>query len=140
MTDVLFEVPIAAAPETVYEAITTQNGLARWWTPDVSAQPEAGSIAEFRFRGGQYVAQMKIVRLERPARVEWAVKRGAPEWAGTSITFDLSPAGNGTTLRFGHRDYPSTEGLFANVSFNWAWYLISLKDYLEKGQGRQCSS
>jgi len=67
--------------------------------------------------------------------VQWAVKHGAPEWAGTTVTWQLTPAGDGATVRFSHLNYPSTEGRFAQVTFNWAWYLISLKDYLEQGAG-----
>ena len=136
MPDALLEAPIAAAPERVYEAITEQRGLASWWTPDVSAEPRVGSVAELRFRGGQYVARMEIAALEPGRRVEWAAKGGAPEWDGTRITWDLLPAGSGTVVRFAHRGYPSAEGSFGQVTFNWAWYLISLKGYLETGHGR----
>ena len=135
MPDALLEVPISAPPERVYEAITEQADLASWWTPDVSnAQPRLGAVAEFRFGGG-YVIQMEVAALEPSRRVVWNVRRGAPEWANTSVTWDLTPTERGTTLRFAHRDYPSTEGSFANVTFNWAWFLASLKTYLEKGQG-----
>ena len=68
MADVVLELPIAAMPDKVYAAITEQAGLAKWWTPDVSAQPKVGSVAEFRFRGGQYVTRMEIVALEPPRK------------------------------------------------------------------------
>ncbi|MBV9899001.1 MAG: hypothetical protein JO020_33000 [Chloroflexi bacterium] len=47
----------------MYAALTEQAGLASWWTPDVTAQPRVGSVAEFRFRGGQYVTRMQITAL-----------------------------------------------------------------------------
>jgi len=68
-------------------------------------------------------------------RVVWNVRHGVPEWTNTRVTWDLEPTERGTRLRFAHRDYPSTEGSFANVTFNWACYLASLKTYLEKGRG-----
>jgi len=43
MADVLLEFPIAAMPDKVYAAITEQNALASWSTPDVSAEPKVGS-------------------------------------------------------------------------------------------------
>ena len=48
----------------------------------------------------------------------------------------LTPVEAGTSVRFGHRDYASVEGSFASVAYNWAWYMASLKDYLETGEGR----
>src|SRR5690606_13481116 len=40
---------IEAPVETVYKAITTQEGLAGWWTPETAAKPETGSILRFTF-------------------------------------------------------------------------------------------
>jgi uncharacterized protein YndB with AHSA1/START domain len=136
MPDVLLELPIAATPEQVFSAITERAELSSWWTPDVVAEPKVGSIGEFRFRGGQFVVKMEITALEPGRTVGWAVRQGAPEWAGTSVTWDLWPLDAGTKVRFGHRGYASVDGSFASVAFNWAWYLASLKDYLEMGQGR----
>jgi uncharacterized protein YndB with AHSA1/START domain len=135
MPDALLEVPISAPPQRVYQAITEQAGLASWWTPDVSnAEPRIGSVAEFRFGGG-YVTKMEVATLEPDRRVVWNVRQGVPEWTNTRVTWDLEPTERGTSLRFAHRDYPSTDGSFASVTFNWAWYLASLKTYVEKGQG-----
>jgi len=136
MPDALLEAPIAASPERVYAAITEQAGLARWWTPDATAEASVGSVAELRFRGGRHVIRMEVTALEPGRRVQWAVRQGAPEWAGTSVSWELTPTETGTRVRFAHRNYPSVEGTFAQVTFNWAWYLSSLKDYLEAGTGR----
>jgi len=136
MPDLLLEVAIAITPERVYAAITEQAGLASWWTPDVVAEPTLGSVAEFRFGGRRFVVNMEITSLEAGRRVSWAVKQGAPEWAGTRVTWDLTPVDGGTRVRFGHHDYASVDGSFASVGYSWAWYLSSLKDYIETGRGR----
>ena len=139
MPDVLLEVPIAVAPAKVYSAITEDEGLASWWTPDVVAKPDVGSLAEFVFTdgpAGRFAVKMEIAELDPSRKVRWIVKQGAPDWAGTHVTWDLTPLDGGTKVRFGHRDYASTDGSFALVGYNWAWYLTSLKDYLETGAGR----
>jgi uncharacterized protein YndB with AHSA1/START domain len=59
MPEILLEVPITATPHQVYAAITKQQGLSSWWTPDVVARPEVGSVSEFSFAGG-YVVKMEI--------------------------------------------------------------------------------
>ena len=135
MPDVLLEVPIAATPERVYTAITEQSGLSSWWTPEVEAEPRVGSIAEFRFGGGRFVVKMEITELEPTRGVRWAVKQGAPEWASTSVSWELAPTA-GCAGALWAPWVSSVEGSFANVNFNWAFYVCSLKDYLETGRGR----
>lgn len=133
MPDILHEVTIKASPEKVYKALTEQSGLAAWWTRDVTAQPKVGTVSEFRF---DMTFKMKVDELDTGRKVYWTpVDGGPPDWAGTRITWDLNSVDGGTRVLFGHRDYASTEGSFANVSYNWAGYLISLKHYLETGKG-----
>ena len=54
----------------VYKALTTQKGLAGWWTGGVTAKPELDSIASFRFIP-EHLMEMKIINLEKNKRVEW---------------------------------------------------------------------
>ncbi len=60
---------------------------------------------------------------------------GPPDWADTTITWTLSENEGQTVLSFAHSGFASTEGNFAGINFNWGWYIISLKFYLEKGKG-----
>lgn len=136
MADILHMIPIAAPPAQIYEAITSAEGLRSWWTVDAEAQPEVGSLAEFRFEGGEVVMRMRVEDLREGEAVSWAVEEPSPpEWDGTKVTWNLSPSEEGTHLLFGHRDWASTEGSFAAISYNWAYYLTSLKEYLVKGEG-----
>ena len=137
MADILHLVPIQASPTAVYEAITEEEGLKNWWTDDISAEPREGSTATFRFEGGQVAFNMKITRLEAGRTVEWGVADPAPpEWENTRVTWHLQPGeGDNTHLLFGHRNWVSTENSFPAINYNWAYYLTSLKEYLEKGAG-----
>ena len=40
---------IKAPLEKVYENITTQEGLSKWWTQETIARPEVGFLNEFKF-------------------------------------------------------------------------------------------
>ena len=136
MADILQMVPINAEPEAVYRAITQPEGLSAWWTTAVEAQAKVGTVAEFRFEGGQVVMLMKVVELDEPGVVRWQVEDPAPpEWAGTQVTWNISPSDDGAQLLFGHRGWDSTEGSFAAINYNWGYYLTSLKQYLETGEG-----
>lgn len=137
MADILHLVPIQASPQAIYEALTTEEGLASWWTDDVAAEPREGSTAVFRFEGGQVAFRMHVERLQAGEAVEWRVEDPAPpEWSGTRVTWHLRPGEGGEThLLFGHRGWETTENSFPAINYNWAYYLTSLKEYMEKGEG-----
>ena len=88
------------------------------------------------FREGQWVIELCVTKLAREREIEWEVTQGQGEWEGTLINWQLSPDEAGTRLRFSHLNFPSSEGRFALTNYAWAWYLTSLKDYLETGHGR----
>jgi uncharacterized protein YndB with AHSA1/START domain len=136
MADILHETTIQAAPEQVYKALTEQKGLASWWTVHTVAKPVVGSTAEFTFNDPTpFLIKMKVDTLEAGQKVYWTTEQGAPDWDGTRVTWDLTPVEGGTKILFGHRNFASTEGSFAGVSYSWAWFITSLKEYLETGKG-----
>ena len=136
MPDILHQITIQAPPEEVYAAITEEDGLSSWWTSDVDAEPEEGTQAKFRFEGGMVAMLMRIDRLQPGRAVEWSVDEPSPpEWEGTRVTWQLTPTDEGTELLFGHRGWESTDGAYPSINYNWSYYLTSLKQYLETGEG-----
>jgi uncharacterized protein YndB with AHSA1/START domain len=134
MPDILHLVRIRAPVETVYGAITDQEGLRSWWTAETIAEPEVGSIAEFKF-GERYHNKMRITKLDPCKAVEWVCIQAHEEWVGTRLTFDLEQMEDKVVLRFGHRDWRETTDYLANCNYNWGLYMKSLKSYCETGQG-----
>jgi len=96
MPDIIQDVAIAAAPERVYDAITRLAELARWWTSAVTAEPRVGSTAEFRFDKGATVFNVEMAVLDPAKRVRWIVRHGPPHWEGTTVSWDIAPAGSAT--------------------------------------------
>ena len=135
MADILHEVTIGASPAKVYEALTDQGDLQAWWTEHAKARAETGTVSEFSFYGGMAVFKLSVDTLAAAEKVYWSVQQGPPGWENTHITWDLTEVEGQTKVLLGHRDWATTEGLYANSSYNWAWYLTSLKSYLETGTG-----
>lgn len=143
MPDILHQLVIDGPAPAVYRALTEPDGLAAWWTTDVDAEPELGSVASFGFDGRSTLFKMKIEDLTPNEFVRWHCVGGHPEWEHTEITFDLTElSGNGgesgagrTVLYFAHRGWESTDGILAMCSFDWARYLTSLQAYVETGTG-----
>ena len=88
MPNIHHELVIGASAVSVYSAITTQEGLSAWWTPDTKFKAQLNSIARFGF-GPDYFKEMKIVELVPSKQVKWICRKGAIEWIGTIISFEL---------------------------------------------------
>jgi uncharacterized protein YndB with AHSA1/START domain len=127
-------IDIEAAPDMVYSAVTTQDGLRGWWTRQAEAAPTEGHVNEFRFSSGDYNA-MRVVALEPDGRVEWECVEGSPEWIGTRVVFRIEGAEGGTRLTFSHADWRADTPFFRMCRKAWEWYMASLKQYCETGMG-----
>ncbi|MFJ3966423.1 SRPBCC domain-containing protein [Streptomyces sp. NPDC090036] len=132
MVDILHRVGITASPEKVYEALTTVDGLAAWWTTDTSGTGDG--VLEFRF-GDVGGFDMKVLDLQPDARVRWEVTDGPAEWIGTTVGFELAREGEWTILLFTHAGWREPVEFMSHCSTKWAIFLMSLKSLVETGAG-----
>jgi uncharacterized protein YndB with AHSA1/START domain len=137
MPDIMHVVTIRAAPERVYQALTTTEGIRNWWTRDALLDSKIGGTGEFGFYDRRVVHTVRIDELVPPVRVSWStMSSGAPSgWDGTTLSFDLRAEGGDTVLSFAHRDFKHADEGYARVTTGWAYYLVSLQQYLEAGKG-----
>jgi uncharacterized protein YndB with AHSA1/START domain len=135
MPEILHQLRVNTPAERVYAALTQQTGLASWGTRDTTAEPTLGSTAQFGFNNRQIIFRMLIETLRPNKHVQWRCLGDHPEWTDTEVIFELTADADGTTLRFSHRKWKSSDGMLARCSYDWARYLTSLKSYLETGTG-----
>lgn len=135
MAVIVEEITIEAAPQRVWGTITRQDEITQWWADKAQFKPEVGSLAEFRFRPPAGALQFEVTELEQGKKMHWICRQGPPPWVGTSVTWQLTPAHNGTTLVFTHEGFTQVDGRYAQIRRNWKYFLDSLKSYLETGQG-----
>jgi uncharacterized protein YndB with AHSA1/START domain len=127
---------IAATPERVWAALTNPDEIGHWWTNDLNAKSEVGSLAEFRFgEWGDFVLRFEIAELEQDKKVQWITRQGPPHWAGTSVTWYLEPLQSGTKVVFTHEGFAKIDEAYEQTRWNWRYFLDSLKSYLETGKG-----
>jgi uncharacterized protein YndB with AHSA1/START domain len=126
---------IAARPERVLSALTTPEGVAGWWGTTSGSAAAVGDVLEVGF-GTTRVVTMDVASLE-PGRIEWFVQRAphTPEWDGTTILFELTPAADGTELRFRHVGLTPQFECYEMCHAGWTHYLASLAAYAERGVG-----
>ena len=125
---------IAAPVEKVYWAITTQEGLAGWWTPDTIAKPEVGSILRFGF-GPDYFKEIEVTELKPYSLVKWRCIKAFEDWIGTTLTFELQPHEKGCVLLFHHDGWEAYTPEFASCTHDWGLFFRSLKFLCETGKG-----
>ncbi len=131
MAEIKHQIPINATPAKVYAAIATQAGLRGWWTADSTADEKVGGNAQFGFGKRATVFRMKVEKLDPGKRVVWSCHGEDPEWTGTTLTWDLSPQRDGTTLRFVHSGWKSFSDYCVMCNSTWGELMYRLKDYVE---------
>lgn len=140
MPDIIHRVGIKSTPARVYKALSTIEGLSRWWTKDTRGDPVPGGTIVFRFSeaSGEEIGgfDMKVLELVPKRSVRWRVAAGPDEWINTEIQFSLSKAGDYTVVLFAHRNWRKEVEFMAHCSTKWATFLLSLRDAIESGKGR----
>ena len=134
MADILHRIGIKdATPQRVYDALTTVDGLAGWWTDDTKGSSEVGGTLEFRFLPGGF--DMQVIDLKPGKQVTWRVVDGPGEWIGTTVDWHLRQDGDYTIVLFKHEGWSEQVEFMHHCSTKWASYLLSLKSLVETGQG-----
>jgi uncharacterized protein YndB with AHSA1/START domain len=139
MADIIHRIGFKVPATEVYQAVSTVEGLSRWWTEEVRGESKPGGKIEFTFRtpAGEIVGKMvmEVTGHDAPKTVRWRCVDGPPDWIGTRFTFELSKQDDQTILVFGHRDWAEASESMAHCSMKWAVFLLSLKDYVQTGKG-----
>ncbi|QLQ37288.1 SRPBCC family protein [Micromonospora robiginosa] len=134
MVDILHRIGVRTPePTTVYDALTTVDGLAGWWTDDTKGSADVGGVLAFRFPPGGF--DMEVVELRPSERVVWRVVDGPPEWIDTTVEWNLRQDGDWTIVLFAHRGWREPVEFMHHCSTKWGSYLLSLKALAETGEG-----
>ncbi|GAA0241224.1 SRPBCC family protein [Cryptosporangium japonicum] len=100
------EIYIDAAPEVVFDVVSTPEHLAQWWPDTARYEPVPGSVGEITFGDGDAgkVVPFTVVDAVPPRTFSfrWAHPADQPATDSNSllVTFDLRPSGAGTLLAF----------------------------------------
>jgi uncharacterized protein YndB with AHSA1/START domain len=121
-------IAIDASPETVWEFFVDPTKLMRWMGIDAELDPQPGGIYRCNVIPG-HTARGEFVELDKPRRIVftwgWDGSDGVPPGSST-IEAELTAEGDGTSLRFVHRDLPDAEAV-ASHGHGWDHYLPRLE-------------
>src|SRR5215471_13765336 len=119
MSAIIEERIIEASPHRVWNALTRSEEIEKWWADEARVQPEVGSLGEFRFRPPAGILQFEVAELDQEKSVHWISRQGPPHWAGTSVTWQLTPVYNGTQLVFTHDGFDQVDTVNDQTRGNW---------------------
>lgn len=119
---------IDASPETVWEFLVDPEKLMRWKGINADLETQPGGIFRCEVIPG-HIARGEYVEIDRPNKLVftwgWDGNEDVPPGSST-IEIELAPAGDGTSLRFVHRDLPNAEAI-ASHAHGWDHYLPRLE-------------
>jgi uncharacterized protein YndB with AHSA1/START domain len=130
MPDILHRVGIAAKPNVVFAALASIDGLRQWWISDATGSARVGGVIDFGF------CRMKVLRSQPGRVVEWSCIRGPAEWIGTQVRFTLTWKMRQTFVLFTHAGWREPVEFMHHCSTKWATFLLSLKNAIERSEGR----
>lgn len=127
--DILHDLKIEASPSEVFDAVSTERSLDRWWTERCLGDPRYG--AEYTLVFGEVAWKAMVVECKRPRAISWEVIEADDDWTGTRFGFRLEETDDGTKVRFAHRGWRHVNAHYRRTSYCWAQYLRLLKDLVE---------
>lgn len=133
MPDIRHLVFIRTNPEKIYAAISTQQGIASWWSTHNNAEPRVGSVYRISF-GSDYYKDIMVSELVPGKKVVWDILHAHPEWLNTKVVFEINEEDGQSVLRFAHSGWQAYTDMFGQCSHHWGIYLQNLKIFCEKGQ------
>ena len=123
---------IHAPLDAVLAAVSTDDGIRSWLSPDLEGSIADGQTAPGRFSDRETFG-WKTDADQPEHTVRWTCVSGPGAAAGSSVTFELSADGDDTRVDLAHAGWPE-EGhpAFATCNTLWGMLLGRLKGYAEQ--------
>jgi uncharacterized protein YndB with AHSA1/START domain len=141
------EIQVEAAPEIVFEVISSPMHLKEWWPDEATLEPVAGATGELVFGSDDklraHVAQITVIDAEPPRlfSFRWVYPDGAVATSSNAllVTFELTPSGDGTLVRmtetgFGQKGWEIAvlEEQYNDHVSGWNFYIPRLGEYVTR--------
>ena len=127
-------VGIRGALRDIFNALTVPNELGGWWvTQAQGTTPKVGALLTLSFSGRQDLS-FRILELDPNRLVMFVCFKGPLAWQGTHLQFRLSEDANQVFVDLMHANIGDPDS-FLYFNTKWPIYLLSLKAFIETGQG-----
>lgn len=133
MPNICLLIGTSAPGSKAHKALTSLEGLSNWWTQHTFGSTEVNETIEFRFP--EEGLDMQVIKSD-DHDIIWKCTSGPEEWINTHIIFKIEETDAQTLVVFKHEGWAEEVPFFHHCSMKWATFLLSLKEYLDTGQGK----
>ncbi|HEY3378937.1 MAG TPA: SRPBCC domain-containing protein [Armatimonadota bacterium] len=137
MATLYHQVGIRTSRQKLYDAITTEQGISRWWDKPTLVDNAEGLVLEFNPGPEHGTLRMKVLETVDGKRVAWQCISTHPEsspafaWTGTHIIFEITEKDDMAVLNFYHTGWDEHSEYLGFCNFGWGQALSKLKQYCE---------
>ncbi|MFD7159939.1 SRPBCC domain-containing protein [Kribbella sp. NPDC059898] len=134
------EIRVEAAPEVVYEVVSSPEHLREWWPDEADYKPVPGGSGTIGFTQdtGTMTVGLTVLEAEPPHRFtfrwDYDGETATPQ-NSVLVTFDLTPVDGGTLLRFaetGFDEAGKSDDLFNDHTSGWNYFLPRIAPYVDR--------
>ena len=133
MADIFHDFPIYARADRVFTALSTPDGLDKWWTKSSSGEAKPGAEIGLFF-GPEHQWRARVTRHVPGSEFEIEMTVADNDWLGTRVGFQLETQGDSTKVRFRHTGWPVENTHWRVSTYCWAMYLRLLRRYIESAE------
>lgn len=132
---------VTATPDAAFAAICN---VRQWWTGEITGNSAAlGDRFTYRYKQ-MHTSTQEVTEMVPGRRIAWQVLASnlsflsdPSEWAGTSIVFDIEPAGGQTRIRLTHVGLTAQSECYDACASGWGSLVNGgLKTLIETGTSR----
>ena len=124
-------IEIAAPASKILAALTTEAGLRGWFAESATFD---GTHATFTFARPEITRSVSFSVDRCDARgivMSCTAEHNNPEWRGTTLAMSVES----NRVRLVHAGYPAKDECYERCVQGWAYFMPSLKAYVETGRG-----
>jgi uncharacterized protein YndB with AHSA1/START domain len=121
VTEIVWRLRFRAAPEVVFDLLATDEGRGSFWAEGTEQE---GDRVRFRFPNGETL-ESRVLESIRPTRFSLTY------FGGSTVSFELRPAGSGTDLCLREANVPAAE--HEENRAGWVSVLLTLKARADHG-------
>jgi uncharacterized protein YndB with AHSA1/START domain len=124
-------IEVSAPAAKIIAAVTTEAGFRGWWS-DAATYDGKTAVFPFKKPGNTMIATFEVDRADdRGVVLTCTAEDNNPDWLGTKLAISVE----GGHVRLVHSGYATKNECYDQCTKGWAYFLASLKSYLETGRG-----
>jgi uncharacterized protein YndB with AHSA1/START domain len=127
------EIEMDATVEQVWEAVSTSQGIASWFAPDVKVEPGVGgSVSVSMGPGMEATSKIEVWEPNQHIQIMMDRSEGKPP---SFVDYYVEGRGGSTVMRLVHSGFESAsfDGEFESYGRGWPMYLQVMKHSVEHG-------